>query len=269
MNAVALYPSSRGTTARRYFDLITAFAERTIKARYRGSVLGVFWSLSNPLIMTFVYSLIFGTAFKAYYGNSIPNYILAVFMGMVVMSFFSQGSSQALTSVVANGMLVNKIRIPLVIFPISTVAANLFQFTVGVLPVIVGVTIVASHHPSRIVYLAAPALSLLLVTIGASLIVSALFIFFRDLPYLYELILSITYMTSPIFYPEQIVPERLRPFVHLNPIAAIVNDFRQIAFAATVPSIESLAGTIGIALVTLAIGAVVFATLQKWAMDLL
>lgn len=269
MNAAALYPSTRTTSVKRYVDLARAFAERNIKARYRGSVLGVFWSLSNPLIMTGVYTLIFGAAFKSYYGNSIVNYVLAVFMGMVVVTFFSQGSSQALTSVVSNGSLVNKIRIPLSVFPVSVVAANLFQFAVGVLPVIVIVTIVASHHPSRVVYLAAPALALLLVTTGASLAVSALYVFFRDLPYLYELVVFITWMTSPIFYPEQIVPDRLRLWVHLNPIAAIASNIRDVAFGATVPPLGAFALTLAIALVTLVIGAAIFIVLQRWAMDLL
>lgn len=269
MNAIALNRPVRATTTRRYVELITAFAERNIKARYRGSVLGVFWSLSNPLIMTGVYTLIFGAAFKSYYGNSTLNYVLAVFMGMVVVTFFSQASSQALTSVVANGSLVNKIKIPLSVFPVSVVVANLFQFLVGVLPVIVIVTLVVSHRPERVLLLSAPALSLLLVTVGASLAVSALFVFFRDLPYIYELVVFITWMTSPIFYPEQIVPEKLRFWVHLNPIAAIADDIRQIAFSPQQPHLHSLAFTVLGACLALAIGAAAFAALQKWAMDLL
>lgn len=269
MTAIALFPTASRTTLRRYVELVTAFAERNIKARYRGSVLGVFWSLSNPLIMTGVYTLIFGAAFKSYYGDSILNYVLAVFMGMVVVTFFSQASSQALTSVVANGSLVNKIRVPLSVFPISVVTANLFQFAVGVLPVIIVVTLFASHRPERVILLAAPALALLLVTVGASLAVSALFVFFRDLPYLYELVVFIIWMTSPIFYPEQIVPEKLRFWVQLNPIAAIANDIREIAFSPVQPQVHSLAFTVLIALIALGAGAAAFVALQKWAMDLL
>ncbi len=254
---------------RRYFELITTIAERNIKARYRGSVLGVFWSLSNPLIMTGIYTLIFGTAFSSYYGNSILNYVLAVFMGLVVVTFFAQSSSQALTSVVANGSLVNKIKIPLSVFPVSIVVANLFQFLVGVLPVIVFVTLFASHNPERVLLLIAPAVSLLLVTVGASLAVSALFVFFRDLPYIYELMVFIIWMTSPIFYPEDIVPPHLRVWVHLNPIAAIANDIRQIAFNPLAPHLHTLALTLSLGGLTLVLGAVLFVVLQPLAMDLL
>src|SRR5579875_488614 len=122
---VALFPSSNRASMRRYFELITTIAERNIKARYRGSVLGVFWSLSNPLIMAGVYTLVFGTAFMPYFGGSLVNYALACFTGLVVITFFSQASGQALQSVVSNGSLVNKVRVPLSVFPIATVAANL------------------------------------------------------------------------------------------------------------------------------------------------
>lgn len=267
--SVALFQPTNGTNIRRYVELVTTIAERSIKARYRGSILGVFWSLSNPLIMTGVYTLIFGTAFASYYGNSILNYVLAVFMGLVVVTFFSQASSQALMSVVANGSLVNKIRIPLSVFPISIVVANLFQFLVGVLPVIVFVTLYASHNPERVLLLLAPALALLLVTVGASLAVSALYVYFRDLPYVYELVVFVIWMTSPIFYPEEIVPLKLRLWVHINPISAIANDIRQIAFSPVAPHLHSLAATLGLGILALVIGAVVFVVLEKPAMDLL
>ena len=254
---------------RRYFDLVTTVAERNIKARYRGSLLGVFWSLSNPLIMTGVYTLIFGTAFASYYGNSILNYVLAVFMGLVVVTFFSQTSSQALSSIVANGGLINKIRMPLSVFPISIVVGNLFQFAVGVVPVIVFVTLFASHSLERVILLIAPLTALLLVTVGASLTVSALFVFFRDLPYVYELVVFIIWITSPIFYPEEIVPGHLRIWVHINPISAIVNDLRQIAFSPAAPHLHVLAFTVALGFGASVIGALVFLTLGHPVKDLL
>jgi lipopolysaccharide transport system permease protein len=260
-----------GPDLRRYFELVTTIAERNIKGRYRGSVLGVFWSLSNPLIMTIVYAMIFGTAFAKYYDASIVNYILAVFMGLVVVTFFSQASGQALQSVVANGSLVNKIRIPLSVFPISVVVANLFQFLVGVLPVLIIVTLVASHSVGRALLLIVPAVSLLLVTVGASLAVSALYVFFRDLPYIWELIVFVCWMTSPIFYPEEIVPAKFKALIDLNPIAAIVNDLRLIAFHRGPLHTEwhSFALTFLIAVVTAVVGGTIFVSLQKQAMDLL
>ena len=267
--STALAPAVNGANVRRYVELVQTIAERNIKGRYRGSVLGVFWSLSNPIIMTGVYTLIFGTAFSSYYGGSILNYVLAVFMGLVVVTFFSQASSQALTSVVANGSLVNKIRIPLSVFPISIVVANLFQFLVGVLPVIVFVTLFASHSLERVLLLIAPAIALLLVTVGASLATSALFVFFRDLPYIYELVVFVIWMTSPIFYPEEIVPPKLRIWVHINPISAIADDIRKIAFGVSPPPLHVLGATVLLGVLAAAIGVGIFLFAQRSAMDLL
>jgi lipopolysaccharide transport system permease protein len=258
-----------GAGLRRYFELVTTIAERYIKGRYRGSVLGVFWSLSNPLIMTVVYTAIFGSAFSKYYNGSILDYVLAVFMGLVVVTFFSQASSQALQSVVANGSLVNKIKVPLSVFPISVVVGNLFQFVVGVLPVLVIVTALVSHRVENVILIFVPALALLMVTVSAALIMSALYVFFRDIPYLYELVVFMAWMTSPIFYPEEIVPANLRPWIQFNPIAAITNDTRQIAFNQGHIQLHVLALTLLIAAATTVFAAFVFWALQKHMMDLL
>ena len=84
----------------RYIEIAQILAIRTLKVRYRGSILGIYWSLSNPVLMTFVYTAVFGTAFSSYYDNSILNYILACFVGLATLNFFSTSTSQALTSVV-------------------------------------------------------------------------------------------------------------------------------------------------------------------------
>ena len=258
-----------GVPLRRYIELVTTLAERNIKARYRGSVLGVFWSLSNPLIMAGVYTLVFGTAFMPYFGGSLVNYALACFTGLVVITFFSQASGQALQSVVSNGSLVNKVRVPLSVFPIATVAANLIQFVIGVVPVLVLVTAFVSHRLENVALLIVPATALLLVTVGASLAVSALFIYFRDLPYIYELVVFLLWMMSPVFYPAEIVPQKLKPYVELNPIAAIVTDIRQLAFNQGHIHLHIIALPLLTGAVTVFAGAVIFVALQRQAMDLL
>ena len=111
-----------------YIELLQVLVSRNLKVRYRGSFLGIYWSLLNPLIMTGLYTAIFGATFAKYYDNSVTNYILAAFTGLVVINFFSASTSQALSSVVSNGALLNKIRLPVSIFPVSMIVANVFQF---------------------------------------------------------------------------------------------------------------------------------------------
>ena len=127
-----LQAKTRWSTARRYYELLSVLVERNLKGRYRGSFLGVYWSLLNPVIMTALYTAIFGTVFASYFDNSIVNYVLAAFTGLVVINFFNASTNQALPSIVGNGSILNKIRLPVSIFPVSMVVANIFQFALRI-----------------------------------------------------------------------------------------------------------------------------------------
>ncbi len=255
--------------SKRYLELMQIIASRTLQTRYRGTILGVFWSLSNPLIMTAVYAYIFGTAFATYYEGSVTRYVFATFVALGVYSVFASTSSQALSSVVANGGLLNKVRLPFSIFPLSNVAANFFQFFVGTFPMLCIVTAIVSRNPVNVVALAVPTVALIMVVIGFSLITSALYVYFRDLPFMYEVLLFVIMMTSPIFYPLKLVPAKVQAFLAFNPIIWIVSSFRQIALTREWPDPTLMLYALASGVVSLAIGAFVFYRLRRDFMDLL
>lgn len=254
---------------RHYWELLQVLIARNLKIRYRGSFLGVYWSLLNPLLMTGVYTAIFGTAFASYYGNSIANYVLAVFTGLVVINFFSAATTQALWSVVHNGALLNKISLPVSVFPLSLVSANIFQFAVGVLPLLILVTFINAHSFINILLLFLPLLGLVLVCTGISLLISALFVFFRDLPYFYELVVFMLWLSSPIFYPAAIVPVTVKPFLLLNPLLPVIESIRQIALSGTTPDAYLIAHSLLNGIIFLAIGLSCFRWWRHSFMDLL
>ena len=253
----------------RYFEVVQIIASRTLQTRYRGSVLGVFWSLSNPILMTGIYALIFGTAFASYYQGSVLRYVAATFVGLAVLTVFAGTTSQALTSIVTNGGLLNKVRLPVSIFPVANAAANFFQFFIGTFPVLVIVTAIETRSIVNVVALIVPAIGLIMVSIGVSLLTSSLYVYFRDLPYMYEMVLFIIWITSPIFYPASLVPPRIRTILAFNPIVSIVNSFRQIALTKQPPdfALMGLALLAGISI--LAVGAIAFRFLKRDFMDLL
>jgi len=259
-----------GLRLRRYVDLVTIVASRTLKTRYRGSVLGVYWSLSLPLIMTAVYSLIFGVNFSkdAYYHGSIVDYILACFTGLVVINFFSATTTQALTSIVGSGALLNKIKIPVSVFPISIVCANIFQLLVGALPVLLIVTLVTSHSPLNMLALFVPIIALIMIATGFSLLASGLFVYFRDVPHLYEVVVFILWMTSPIFYPPDVVPAVIRPYIGLNPLVSVMNSVREIALSGSFPDLHLMGLAVLSGLTVLIVGALFFLTIKSDFMDL-
>jgi ABC-type polysaccharide/polyol phosphate export permease len=227
LSSISVPPS-----VQRYWEILNVLVPKNLKVRYRGSFLGVYWSLLNPLIMTGVYTVLFGGTFvRDYpdYDRSIVKYMLSAFTGLVILNFFSTSTSQALISVVANGSLLNKVRLPVSIFPVSMVAANLFQFAVGSLPLLIIVTMVTSGDPLSLLLLFIPILALVLVSTGVGFLVSGLYVFFRDLPYFYELIVFLLWISTPIFYPVSIISPKVRPLLAINPLFPITESIKQIA----------------------------------------
>lgn len=253
----------------RYLELLRVLVSRNLKVRYRGSFLGIYWSLFNPLLMTGGYTAIFGMAFTAYYQNSISKYMLEVFVGLIVINFFSASTTQALTSVVSNGSLLNKIRLPVNVFPLSMISANVFQFVSGSLPLLLISTLVTSKSLVNVLALFVPIISLICFTTGVGFLVSALFVFFRDLPYFYELVVSVLWFTSPVFYPAAIVPPRIRPLLTFNPIASIIESLRQVALSGKHPDFVLIGNSLMGSLVVLVVGYYLFSRWRNQFMDLL
>ena len=252
-----------------YRELLVVLIRRNLKRRYRGSFLGIYWSLLNPLAMTGLYTAIFGATFAQYYGNSTLNYVLGAFTGLVVINFFSSSTAQALASVVENGGMVNKIRLPLFIFPLSTIGANVFQLLMGTLPLLIVVTLFISRSLVNVVALALPITGLVLVCTGVGLLMSALYVFFRDLSYFYELLTFILWISSPVFYPPDIVPEAVARFLILNPILPIIESIRQISLSGNFPDPMLIIHSLASGLIVLTIGAVAFSNWRSQFMDLL
>jgi lipopolysaccharide transport system permease protein len=244
-------------------------AVRSLKVRYRGSILGIYWSLSNPLLMTGVYTLVFGVAFAAYYGHSIVNYVLACFTGLAFLNFFSGSTSMALPSIVHNAGLLNKLALPPSIFPVSIVAAGTFQLCVGVLPLLAIVTAVVSRSAVNVIALTVPAIALVMLALGFALAMSSLYVYFRDLPYLYELIVFVLWITSPIFYPQALVPASVRGYLVFNPLAAIIESARQIVLTGATPSLRMMGLALLSGMLALAVGVAAYALLRRGFMDLI
>ena len=256
----------------RYWELVSVLAGREIKVRYRGSFLGIYWSLFNPLIMTGLYALIFGSAFSKYYDNSRWKYSLAAFTGLAVIHFFNGATAQALSSIVGNGSLLNKVKLPVTVFPVSIIIANTFQLSVGMLPLLVIVTIFLSPHlssVSNIIAIPLPLLALILISTGIGFITSSLYVFFRDLPFLYELVQFMLMMSSPIFYPAAIVDPMIRPLLELNPLYPVIESLRQIVLSGNSPDLVLITRSWLNGIIILVVGWICFKWLRPKFMDLL
>jgi lipopolysaccharide transport system permease protein len=244
-------------------------AIRQLKTRYRGTFLGVFWSFANPILMTGLYAILFGTAFSSYYGGSVVHYVISAFVAVVVVTFFSQSTAEALASVVSNGGLLNKIAVDPETFPVASIAANAFQHAITTFPLIVILSAVVTHDPLRIVLVPVVLAALVALVAGFGLALAALFVFFRDLSHLWGVISFVFWMTSPVFYPAALVPERVRPWFEINPVALAIAALRDVALGNGRIDFVVLAKFIVVALIFAVGGHLIFRAKRDTFMDLL
>lgn len=253
----------------RYFDLLNILVIRNLKVRYRGSILGVYWSLLNPILMTLVYTTILGSLFTHYYNGNRIAYGLAVFCGMVAINFFGTSTSMALPSVVSNGTLLNKISLPMSIFPVSTVLASVFQLTIGAFPLLVIVTLLISHSILNALLLIVPLTALILFSTGVAFLVSMAYVFFRDIPYLYEIVVFIMWVTSPVFYPLSAMQPHIQRILWFNPLTSIIEGLRQLVLSSALPDFRVIGQSLLLSAIIAFLGWSLFRQYRDDFMDLL
>ena len=222
------------TVVKRYQYLLRQLVMRDFKVKYQASVLGVLWSFLNPMLMTFVYYVVFSTIFK----STIENFIIYLMSGIILFNYFSEATSLSLTSIVSNAHLITKVYIPKYIFPISKIISSAINLLVSFLPLFI--LMLVTGVPFRKSLLLIPALItfLLAFTLGMGLILSAMDVFFRDIQFLWSVLVSIWNFATPIFYPDTIIPQAYMTIYKLNPLYHICSFSRMIIMngASPVPS---------------------------------
>ena len=206
----------------RYRGLIHSLVVRELKARYRGSVLGFFWSFINPLALLTIYSIVF-TIFLPNRSDLITPYAVFMFCGLLPWTWFSASLVESSASLIAGGNLIKKVLFPAEILPIVSVLANMVHFFLG-LPILAAFLIYFEHTPDvwDLPWLPVVVLIQLIFTAGLALILSALTAHFRDIRDILSHVLTFWFFATPIIYPwfqPELQPYRtwfkLNPFTHL------------------------------------------------------
>lgn len=234
----------------RYRDLILQLIRKDIVARYKRSVLGVAWTMLQPLGMMIILSVVFSTLFSQVKGY--PAYILS---GLIAWTFFSQATSAMMTQIVWGGALLRQIYLPRTSFAVSSIGTGLTNLGISFIPLVFIVLIIGL--PIRWTILFVPVSMLLLgaFALGVGLIVSTMSIYFPDVSDMYSLVLTGWMYLTPIVYPETLIPEAYRYwFFHLNPMYYYVKIFRAPIFEGVIPDGSTLLVAALISTVTLAIG---------------
>ena len=216
----------------KYRDLIRQLTWREVVGRYKGSFIGLGWSFIQPLIMLCVYTFVFSVIFKARWGVESDEgkaaFALALFMGLITFSIFSEVANSAPSLVLGNANYVKKVVFPLEILPLVRLFSALINavFSLGVL--FAGILIFNHFIHWTALLLPLIWLPLMMFTLGCGYFLASLGVFVRDIGTAIGVLTTMLFFLTPIFYPISAVPEQFRIFCRINPIAIFVEDARRV-----------------------------------------
>jgi ABC-type polysaccharide/polyol phosphate export permease len=248
----------------RYRALIQSLVARELKARYRGSVLGFFWSFVNPLLSLLIYTFVFTVVMPGVRPQAYEPYALFMFCGILPWTWFSSSLLEASNVLIAGGNLIRKVLFPAEVLPLVTVLSGLVHFGLG-LPILVAFLLYyqVPVEPIDLIWFPLIVAIQLVLTAGLALLVSALTVHFRDVRDLLQNLLTLWFFATPIIYPYFAAPPDVQRLLDLNPFTHLAVAYQEVLF---IPGPFTAAWRVGvaasIAVVTFAIGYFVFDRLR-------
>jgi len=251
------YVSAQLNTFNRFKYYLRLLIKRDFISRYRKSILGVLWSLLNPILMMLVLTLVFSTLFRNFFTVAFfPVYLLS---GQVIWGFFAESTSLAMTSVIAGEGVIKKVYVPKYMFPLSRVVSSLVQMAFSMVALFIVIIITGAPFYWTMLLIPIPIFYIFAFSLGISMLISSLAVFFRDLTYLYGVFTTLLMYLSAIFWPVEILEgSPLEHLIGLNPMYQFIAYFRYLVFWGEVPDLWFNFVCIGFALAALCGGTYVF-----------
>ena len=238
----------------KFQPLLKELVARDIKIKYRRSVLGVFWTLLNPLCMMTVLSVVYSNLFKF----AVDNFPLYLLTGQVVFNFFSESTTAAMGAIVGNAALIKKVYMPKYLFVISRIVSSSINLGAAFCALIVVMAVTRSELHWTVLLSWFPLLFVIVFSVGVGLLLAALTVKFRDIMHLYSVFITALMYMTPVIYPMNILPDWLSRVVMINPITNMVMMFRDTIMYGVFPGLLNIliAGVEAVAM--LALGMYVF-----------
>lgn len=214
---------------KKYKFLLHELVKKEIKLKYRRSYLGIVWTLLEPLLTTLVLTLVFSKVFSRG-GQNFPVYILC---GRLIYSYFANSTKAALKSIRSNSAMIKKVYVPKYIYPLSSVLSGYVTFLISLLVLILVMLVFKVYPTIYLIGAIIPLFLILVMTLGVGMILSTMAVFFRDLEYLWGVILMLIMYASAIFYDvESMISKGNGWIFKWNPLYAIIENFRNAVFGA-------------------------------------
>jgi len=243
--------------------ILSVMVKKNFKAQYRDSILGVLWTVLNPLLNMIVLSIVFSKLFSS---NDVGIYPIYLFCGNLIFNMMSQITTQSLGCLVSNSDLIKKVKISYSIFPLSNMFTALVNFGVAFIALLIVMVIVGQQFYWTILLTIVIVPAVLMFSLGIGFILSSLFVFFRDVSHLYQVFLTLWMYLTPLFYSASSLGQDgtfVRKIIDLNPMTHYVDFFRSLIQWGQIPSASEFLICYGWAIVLLVVGVLVFKMNRK------
>ena len=238
----------------RFRPLLNELVARDIKIKYRRSVLGVLWTLLNPLLMMIVLSIVFSNLFKF----DVENFPIYLLSGQVIFNFYSDATNSSMTSILGSASLIKKVYIPKYLFVVSRICTSSINLAASFSALLLVMVAMRVELHYTIIFSFIPVLLLIMFSMGIGLFLAAITVKFRDVMHLYSVFVTALMYLTPVIYPMSILPSWLTVIVKANPLTNYLTMFRDVMLYNTVFSFGDLFVGILEAGISLAIGLYVF-----------
>lgn len=239
--------------------VLSSLVTRDFKLKYRRSVLGILWSVLNPLLMMIVLACVFSYMFRF----QIEHYAVYLILGQTLFSMMTDSTSAAMTSIIEASPLIKKVRIEKMVFPIEKVLFACLNFLFSLVAVAAVMLFYQIAPTFNLLLLPVLLIFVILFCSGLGLLLAALAVFFRDIIHLWGVLTMAWMYATPIIYPMDLLPDFMQRLEVFNPMYHYVTYFRDITMYGTTPSLETNLICLGMAVITFAIGLAVFRKTEK------
>lgn len=234
--------------------LFEELVKRDFTKKYKRTVLGMVWSVLGPLMTLGVMALVF----TKFFGRNMEHYIIYLFCGNLLFSYFKESTSSGMTALYNNASIFSKVNVPKYMFLLSRNVSSLINFGINILVLFVFCIIDGVSFSWKFILLLYPVCCLVVFNLGMGLILSALYIMFRDMKYLYDIFSLLLMYVSAIFYSIDAYSQNVQYLFHLNPIFVYIKYFRTIILNGEIPKFSLHLLAAGYAIVVLIIGALIY-----------
>ena len=236
-----------------YFILKTLVG-KDFKVKYRRSVLGVVWSVLNPLLMMIVMSAVFSYMFRF----NIENFPLYLILGQIMFSLMTDATTGAMGSIIGSASLIQKIRIEKMVFPLEKVLFSLVNFLFSAIAAVLVIIWFRVMPTWNIIFLPLVVFYVVVFSAGIGLVLASLAVFFRDVLHLWSVVITAWTYATPLFYPVDLLPNILQFLMKFNPMYQYITYFRNIMMYNITPSLQTNLICLAMALISLGLGILVF-----------